>query len=716
MRVCTSCGKVLKADANPCPADGAPSEAVETLPRGARLGAYRIERVLGEGGMGSVYEAIHEVLNRRTAIKMLRPELARHPQSVTRFLNEAKAVNLIDHPNIVSVYDYGDDQDGSVYFVMELLEGETLDDLMRRRRPMSPPLLLHLFGQLARALAAAHAKQIVHRDLKPANVYLVAREGNPYFVKLLDFGIAQLRGAGAVSGLTAAGQLLGTPQYMSPEQLSGGLVDARSDLWAVGVMLYRAATGEAPFRADDFAALADRILHGEPRPASELLPLAPSLARLISSCLERRLEARCPSVAELVAGLESVKVEYGLDDGAILAAAAADTRALDRELRESPAVPHDLTRESMAGSIPRYQGAAQVAGATSAGARRGSWLGWYVMFGAAVVGLGGGFYRAVRSRAGAGHQARSAGDVKRGSADGVTAPTTIRTAAGADLPAARGLAERHLRDAIMAGSLQQQGFAVDAIGLARATKGAPLLYQALKGSPEVRVKAARALGELALPDAAPKLRAALDESGPLLKVDLSAELYRLGDKDVRAILVRALERPSQRLTAAAAMADVGDAGGRAALVDVLAAVPAGREPWRRAAGGLVQLGDPHARSLLDGELAQPDAARSVGAAEVLARRGDGKARALLTRLVSDPDFARRGDAALALARLGDRRALAWVGEGLESADVGERTLALAVCGVLAGDATVPRQTIATLAINDPDLSVRMTAEAVLLGL
>src|SRR5215203_1613614 len=181
MRVCTQCKSLLRNDAGTCPVDGGASEEVEKLPKNTKLGNYKIEKMLGEGGMGFVYEATHEVLNRRTAIKLLRPELATQDHVVTRFLNEAKAVNLIDHQNIVNVYDYGDGLDGSVYFVMEYLEGETLDDLMRKRQPMQLPLLLHVFGQIAKALAAAHAKRIVHRDLKPGNVFVVAREDNPYF-------------------------------------------------------------------------------------------------------------------------------------------------------------------------------------------------------------------------------------------------------------------------------------------------------------------------------------------------------------------------------------------------------------------------------------------------------------------------------------------------------------------------------------------------------
>src|SRR5688572_4897084 len=137
---------------------------------------------------------------------------------------------------------------------------------MRKRRPTQMPLLLRVSGQLAKALAAAHAKQIVQRDLEPGNVFVVAREDNPYFIKLLDFGIAQLRGAGAVQGLTLSGTVMGTPQYMSPEQISGGTVDARSDVWALGVMLYRAATGYAPFKGEEFVELADKILHHVPQP------------------------------------------------------------------------------------------------------------------------------------------------------------------------------------------------------------------------------------------------------------------------------------------------------------------------------------------------------------------------------------------------------------------------------------------------------------------
>jgi HEAT repeat protein/tRNA A-37 threonylcarbamoyl transferase component Bud32 len=718
-----------------CPADGGAPEIVDTLPAGARLGVYRIDRILGEGGMGFVYEATHEVLSRRTAIKMLRPELAKTEKIVTRFLNEAKAVNLIDHQNVVSIYDYGDGADGSVYFVMELLEGETLDDLMRKRQPMQVPLLLHVFAQIARALAAVHAKRIVHRDLKPTNVFVVAREDNPYFIKLLDFGVAQLRGEGAVQGLTLAGSIMGTPQYMSPEQISGGTVDARTDVWALGVMLYRAATGHAPFKGGAFAELADKICHHDPVPASELVPLSGELAKLIASCLQRRVEDRCPSVTDFMAGLERVKRECKLDDDAILAAAKADSRALDEDL---PTRQGQLTREEIGGSRPEFQGGQGGQGGPGGDVHelrpnalppRRSRLGRYVAIGALVSGLASaGFMLFGRGAehggaprpsdgSGNGSQARSAPAPGTPQAPDPPKPSLADAFEAGDMARVRALAEQHLREAIGSGTLQQKGFAVDALALAHTPAGAKLLYLALKGPPDVRVKAARALGELGLPDAAPRLRDALAESGDKLKVEIAAALYRLGDKDVRVILKRATEEPATRLTAALAMADAGDAAGRAVLADVLQTLDEARaDSWRLAARGLLELGDAAPRKALEAELAQPDATRSVGAAELLARAGDARAREQLARNTADEDFTRRGEAAVALARLGDQRALGWVARGVASPDDEERKLALAVCGRLAAHAATHTGAIAKLAADDPNESVRMTAEAVLLGL
>jgi HEAT repeat protein/tRNA A-37 threonylcarbamoyl transferase component Bud32 len=714
MRVCTRCKALLRNDARTCPTDGAAAEEIEQLPKDTKLGNYKIERMLGEGGMGFVYEATHEVLNRRTAIKLLRPEFATHEQVVTRFLNEAKAVNLIDHQNIINVYDYGDGADGSVYFVMEFLEGETLDDLMRKRKPMALTLLLHTFTQIARALAAAHAKQIVHRDLKPANVYVIAREDNPYFIKLLDFGIAQLRGEGA-SKLTQAGSIMGTPQYMSPEQISGGAVDHRSDVWAMGVMLYRAATGHAPFKGEGFAELAGKILQESPRPVRELAPELPvELDKLIKSCLERNLSDRCQSIGELIAGFDRVKAAAKLDDAKILAAVREDAGAASED---APATIAEQTRKSLAGSNLEYQGLDQkvleqarsgqlpVRAKTPLPVAETSKTGLFVVAGLAVVGLGVGAYLAF-GRGDSPPKAEAPAVVAAKpdpEPEPVAAPKTPKEAA-----------ELAIKEALASGNLQQQGQAVDALALVRNVSAAPHLFIALKGSPEIRVKAARALGELELPDAAPKVRTALAESGDKVKVELAAVLVKLGDKDALAILKRAVSDPGLRLVAAIALAEQNDAKtAKPVLDELLESTPVGREQWRRAAYGLLKLGEGKAKTALDGELAQPDAARAVAAAELLAHAGDGKAREYLKRVVADAEFARRADAAIALARLGDNSGASWLDTGFKSADVDERKLAIATSALLK-DVTRDGE-LAKLAADDPDRSVRLVAAAALLA-
>nr|HEX4312575.1 protein kinase [Kofleriaceae bacterium] len=674
---------------------------MDQLPTGAKVGAYRIDKLLGEGGMGFVYEATHEVLNRRTAIKFLRPELSTNGQVVARFLQEAKAVNLIDHQNIINVYDYGDGADGSVYFVMEYLEGETLDDLMRKRRPMPAALLIHTFTQIARALAAAHAKKIVHRDLKPVNVFVVGRENNPYFIKLLDFGIAQLRGEGAMTGLTVAGSVMGTPQFMSPEQIQGNEVDLRTDVWAFGVMLYRAATGAAPFKGETFAELAGKILLDDiPKPDG----VKPELAKLIASCLERELDKRCADMAAVLAGLDAVKAAYGLDDDGVHRAVLEDAGALTEPL---PVMKSEPTRASLAGSLPQYQGVG--AGPAAHAPARKSKLPLVLGGVAVVAALGVGAY-AMKGGGGAANKPEPP----------VAAPTEPQ-AKPAEPPKVNETpaeaAKRELEQALASGNLQEQGQAVDAMALVVSPAMVPFLYKALGGAPEVRVKAARALGDLKLPDAAPKVRAALDGSGDKLKVELAAVLYGLGDKDALAILKRGVTDPGMRLVAATALATAGDdKDARPVLAEIADAMPPGREQWRRAEAGLAALGDAKAKAALEGELAQPDAQRAVAAAAELSSlaAGDAKASSYLTRVVADPEFARRGDAAVALAAIGDKSALAWVPDGLKSLDAGERAQAVGVVARLKDSDHA--KDLAALATTDKDRSVRLAADAAVLAL
>lgn len=263
------------------------------------VGPYRIIRKLSAGGMGTVYEAMHDSIERRVAIKILHAELAASADIVRRFFNEARAANRVDHPSIVQVHDCAQLADGTSFIVMEYLRGETLGKRLRRsstRRLLSQNL--RLMAQVAEALAAAHSAGIIHRDMKPDNVMVV---GDPNTstgerVKVLDFGIAKLRDAGVKGQTLTRNGLLGTPTYMSPEQCAGnGEIDPKSDVYAVGIMLYRIIAGRPPFMAEGTGAVIAMHILQEPPPLAELAPWVPAdLAKFIHSLLIKDRDQRPP--------------------------------------------------------------------------------------------------------------------------------------------------------------------------------------------------------------------------------------------------------------------------------------------------------------------------------------------------------------------------------------------------------------------------------------
>lgn len=253
--------------------EGEPRESADPY-IGTVVGNYRLQRKLGSGGMGAVYLAEHAIIGSRVAIKVLNPRFASDADLVRRFYDEARAVNLIGHENIVSIYDLSAIPPDRYYIVMEYLEGRMLSSRMGEERVKHADAL-HILIQLCDALHAAHRKGIVHRDLKPDNVFLVRRSGRDDFVKLLDFGIAKLRDRPSEPAVTAPGLIVGTPEYMAPEQFDGRSVDARSDIYALGVVAYHLATGRLPFTQRDLTALAVAHLAAAPEPPSQLDPTVP---------------------------------------------------------------------------------------------------------------------------------------------------------------------------------------------------------------------------------------------------------------------------------------------------------------------------------------------------------------------------------------------------------------------------------------------------------
>ncbi len=291
---------------------------------GAVLGGrYLIERLIGEGGMGAVYQAEHMHMHKRLAVKVLHPEMGRLPEVVARFEREAMAAAHIEHPNVAAATDFGKLDDGSFFLVLEYVEGESLRDAAGSGR-LSLDRALYIARQMASALARAHSIGIVHRDLKPENVMLVTRDGKPDFVKVLDFGIAkvpigELGVDSRVPGqaLTQLGMVYGTPEYMAPEQALGQPVDARADLYSLGVILFEMVTGTRPYQHESKVTLLGmHVTAPIPRMRDRApdLEIPASLDAIVSRLLAKEAAARFADAAELIRALEACE-ETTLHDG-----------------------------------------------------------------------------------------------------------------------------------------------------------------------------------------------------------------------------------------------------------------------------------------------------------------------------------------------------------------------------------------------------------------
>ena len=338
----------------------APTHEDQGLVAGTDVNGYIIDGVLGRGGMGVVYSATHAVIGKRAAIKVLRSEVSMSRITVERFVQEARAVNQIGHANIIDIFDYGTLPDGRAFHVMDLLVGESLRKRLRRG-PLHPSEAANVIEGISSALIAAHDKGFVHRDLKPDNVYLIAKDEGWPDIKLLDFGLAKLMpDMGQAAFITKTGVMIGTPEYMSPEQARGLAVDYRTDVYALGILMFELLSGQRPFpRLEAFAMLQCHAEEIPPSISSMVSGLPDEMVQLVDSMLSKEPAAR-PSLAAVrtvIRRLRSMKLPTKSVAGIEMASLSNPGMSAEIGLSPSrvgaePVVTQSLPTRSSAPSIP----------------------------------------------------------------------------------------------------------------------------------------------------------------------------------------------------------------------------------------------------------------------------------------------------------------------------------------------------------------------------
>ena len=318
-RVCPQCGKRYPNEVEHCPDDGQPTFIVrreEDLIGQTVDGRFTVRELLGIGGMGAVYRAYQHSMDRDVALKVMRADAAQDEQAIKRFFREARAASKLSSPHTITVFDFGQTQEGMLYIAMELLQGRSLArELKNLGRPMEVDRAVRIVDQMLDSLDEAHAKGILHRDLKPDNIFLVETRSGEDFVKVLDFGIAKIREVGGES-LTATGMAFGTPTYMSPEQAQAKALDARSDLYSVGVIFFEMLAGKPPFEAETPLAMALKKVQEKAPTVYHVNPdvrIPEGIEKLLARLLDSSVEARPKNAAEV---------------RALLAEAAKDSRAV----------------------------------------------------------------------------------------------------------------------------------------------------------------------------------------------------------------------------------------------------------------------------------------------------------------------------------------------------------------------------------------------------
>jgi serine/threonine-protein kinase len=656
MKQCPQCQRTYEDGDSFCVFDRSmlvPATTADPL-LGQVLGSYRIEAFLAEGGLGVVYRATHVEIKRPAAVKLIKREFLAEPTAVARFLQEARAVANIRHPNLIDIFDIGSTQDGRAYYVMELLEGQSLAARMGQGRlPWSElsSLMLEALG----AIEAAHAAGIVHRDLKPDNLFIVERPGER-FLKVLDFGVAKVLGMGedVQQRLTRTGMLVGTPQYMAPEQIEGGTVDQAADVYALGVILYELATGALPFRAKTVGGmLKAHMLETPPRfDSSRMLDGMPAgLEAVVFRALAKSPTDRYASAHELREDLE--RLQRGQEPLAARSRQTAPTLVTAPKLPGTPE-PQILTTPLPQPTTPLSQPTAPMKTAADPVTQQQPQSAPPPKRGRAPLWIGGGLVLAAGAAVVA-WMYKPASTPAPPPTPTVQAPPPSAPKETIDTATLRSRALAVITEALKDGDPAIRRAAADALAQSRDGRLRTML-EPLLGDADLQVRAASAsaLSTLGARASVPALREAMGR-GASVNLAAAEALFKLGDREVQKPLHELMKKGDEhsRQRAALILCD-SDKEARKLVEKRAAKLPHG-DPMRFSLLGQLGREDSKARDLLAEEMdGTGSPVLQIAASESLARLEDPRGSARLAQLVQSPDAVVKLRAYRALANLDDQ--------------------------------------------------------------
>ncbi|MCA9672869.1 MAG: HEAT repeat domain-containing protein [Myxococcales bacterium] len=675
---------------------------------GTHLGNFRIEERIAEGGMGLIYRAVHKVIGRQAAIKVLTERYSSDRNMIKRLHREAQAVNRIGHPNIIDIFDFGQTPDNREYFVMEYLPGDSLAEILAREQRLPWSKTEQLMTQLLDALAAAHDLGIIHRDIKPENILIVPQSDGTMLVKVLDFGIAKSVGLGPEGEkLTRAGSVMGTPEYIAPEQIRGKTVDGRADIYAAGVILFECVAGRRPYDADKVINLLMMHLRDPIPEISEIPPeleVPGSVQDVIRKAMAKKPDERYADARDFAQALGLPISEVRSTDGT----------------RELP----DAFWEAQSGGTGTDPGAgggvftaprATLPGATGSHASHGgtvemresrpaskpSALRWLLPLALLVI-SGSVIAYAVIKRKGGGADGSGTGsgsgsaNLAVGTGSGSAKPTTTAGFAPVkDMHRLLTLVRKVLRRNSDAGDIAVRQTAVRGIGELRDADARALLMNILKEDPNpaVRATAARALADLGDSSLVDTLRKARKVSAPLVQVSIDHALVRLGQRAARGRLRVFLRDKDKdvRKSAASVLGKLGDKRVLPVLLQQIRAETAQRDMVTLLATA-ARLGHGASRKSLEDGLARASKPKfQLECADALARLGDEKALAALEKMLRDKrrPLALRLSAAGALAALGNYAGVEDLKRAIRMKSATMRVLAASGLGAIADRAALP---------------------------